>query len=251
MFEDLKPHLVDLRKRLTISVVTLIVMFFVCFGFWEYILQVILAPLTDVLPKDTKPVFIQVGEGFLTAVKVSFFASFIFSIPIIFWQLWLFVAPGLYSNEKKFIIPFVFFGTLMFLMGVLFAYYVVMPYGLTYLINFGNDSDMFNAMPSIGYYVTFFAKFMIGFGIAFELPAVCYFLAKLGLITDQTLIKFFRIAIVLIFILAAFLTPPEVTTQILMAAPLILLYGVSIIIVKFVNPEKNTQNDDLDDQDDE
>ncbi len=246
MFEELKPHLVDLRKRLLISVVTLIVMFFVCFGFWEYILQIILAPLTDVLPKDTKPVFIQVGEGFLTAVKVSFFSSFIFSTPIIFWQLWLFVAPGLYSNEKKLILPFVFFGTLMFLMGVSFAYYVVMPYGLNYLINFGNDSAMFNAMPSIGYYVTFFAKFMIGFGIAFELPVICYFLAKLGLITDQTLIRFFRIAIVLIFILAAFLTPPEVTTQILMALPLILLYGFSIIVVKFVNPEKDTLNSDLD-----
>ncbi|MBR7118448.1 MAG: twin-arginine translocase subunit TatC [Helicobacteraceae bacterium] len=238
MLEDLKPHLVDLRKRLTISTITLIVMFFACYGFWESILQIILAPLIDVLPKDTKPVFIQVGEGFLTAVKVAFFSGFIISLPIIFWQLWLFVAPGLYNNEKRLILPFIFFATIMFLMGVLFAYFVVIPYGLAFLITFGNESGMFNAMPSIGYYVTFFAKFMIGFGIAFELPVVCYFLAKIGLITDQTLIKFFRIAIVLIFILAAFLTPPEVTTQILMAAPLVVLYGVSIVIVRFVNPEK-------------
>lgn len=238
MLEDLKPHLVDLRKRLTISIITLIVMFFVCYGFWESILQIILAPLIDVLPKDAKPVFIQVGEGFLTAVKVAFFSGFIISLPIIFWQLWLFVAPGLYNNEKRLILPFIFFATIMFLMGVLFAYFVVIPYGLAFLITFGNESGMFNAMPSIGYYVTFFAKFMIGFGIAFELPVVCYFLAKIGLITDQTLIKFFRIAIVLIFILAAFLTPPEVTTQILMAVPLVVLYGVSIVIVRFVNPEK-------------
>lgn len=243
MFEDLKPHLIDLRKRLTISIITIIAMFFVCYGFWEMILQIILAPLIDVLPKDTKPVFIQVGEGFLTAVKVSFFSAFIVSLPIIFWQLWLFVAPGLYSNEKKMILPFVFFATIMFLIGVLFAYFIVIPYGLAFLITFGNDSGMFNAMPSIGYYVTFFARFMIGFGIAFELPVVCYFLAKIGLITDQTLIKFFRIAVVLIFILAAFLTPPEVTTQILMAVPLVVLYGVSIIIVKFVNPEKPSDLD--------
>ena len=104
MLEDLKPHLVDLRKRLTISTITLIVMFFACYGFWESILQIILAPLIDVLPKDTKPVFIQVGEGFLTAVKVAFFSGFIISLPIIFWQLWLFVAPGLYNNEKRRII---------------------------------------------------------------------------------------------------------------------------------------------------
>lgn len=242
MFEDLRPHLVDLRKRLLISVITLVVMFFVCFAFWEPILNWMIAPLNDVLPKGTKPVFIQVGEAFLTAVKVAFFAALIVSMPIIFWQLWLFIAPGLYSNEKKLVLPFVFFGTLMFLCGAAFAYYVVFPYGLSYLINFG--SNIFSAMPSIGYYATFFAKLMIGFGIAFELPVLCYFLAKLGLITDKTLIRFFRIAIVLIFILAAFLTPPEVTTQILMAIPLILLYGVSIIIVRFVNPEKDDDNEE-------
>ncbi|RAX51499.1 twin-arginine translocase subunit TatC [Helicobacter sp. 16-1353] len=242
MFEDLKPHLVDLRKRLLISVITLVVMFFLCFAFWEPILNWMIAPLNDVLPKGTKPVFIQVGEAFLTAVKVAFFAALVLSMPIIFWQLWLFIAPGLYSNEKKLVLPFVFSGTFMFLCGSAFAYYVVFPYGLSYLINFG--SNIFNAMPSIGYYATFFAKLMIGFGIAFELPVICYFLAKLGLITDKTLIKFFRIAIVLIFVLAAFLTPPEVTTQILMAIPLILLYGVSIIIVRFVNPEKNDEEED-------
>lgn len=245
MFDDLKPHLVDLRKRLVVSVATLIVMFFVCFAFWEPILNWMIAPLNEVLPKGTKPVFIQVGEAFLTAIKVSFFAALVISMPIIFWQLWLFIAPGLYSNEKRLVLPFVIFGTLMFLCGAAFAYYVVFPYGLSYLINFG--SNIFNAMPSIGYYASFFAKLMIGFGIAFELPVVCFFLAKLGLITDQSLIKFFRIAVVLIFILAAFLTPPEVTTQILMAAPLILLYGVSIIIVKFVNPEKKDDSQDEED----
>ncbi|RDU62870.1 twin-arginine translocase subunit TatC [Helicobacter sp. MIT 14-3879] len=238
MLEELKPHLIDLRKRLIISVSCLIVMFFICFNFNEYILSWMLEPLIKVLPNNVKPVFLQVGEGFITAVKVSFFAGFVISSPIIFWQIWLFIAPGLYSNEKKLILPFVFFGTLMFVTGAAFAYYIVFPFGLDYLINFG-DSKQFSAMPSIGYYAGFFAKTMIGFGISFELPVISYFLAKLGLITDQTLIKFFRIAIVLIFILAAFLTPPDVSTQFLMAIPLIILYGVSIIIVKFVNPEKD------------
>lgn len=242
MLEDLKPHLADLRKRLLISVATLIVMFFVCFAFWEPILGWVIAPLEAVLPKGTKPIFIQVGGAFLTAIKVSFFAALVFSLPIIFWQLWLFIAPGLYHNEKKLVLPFVIFGTIMFLIGALFAYYVVVPYGLDYLINFGNSSQKFVAAPDIGFYASFFARLMIGFGVAFELPVVSYFLAKLGLITDQTLLKFFRIAIVLIFILAAFLTPPDVYTQFLMAVPLVVLYGVSIIIVKFVNPEKNDES---------
>lgn len=236
MLEDLKPHLAELRKRLVISVITLIVMFFICFAFNEVILGWILQPLIDVLPKGSKPVFIQIGEAFMTAIKVSLFSAFIISLPLIFWQLWLFVAPGLYANEKRLVIPFVCFGSAMFIIGVIFAYYVVFPYGISYLINFGNSQEI-SAMPSIGYYTGFFTKTMIGFGIAFELPVVCFFLAKLELITEKTLISFFRIAIVLIFILAAFLTPPDVTTQFLMAIPLILLYGVSIIIVYFINPE--------------
>lgn len=240
MFEDLKPHLIELRKRLVISVATLIVAFFACFAFWEPILNWMIAPLNDILPAGTKPVFIQVGEAFMTAVKVAFFAGFIVSLPIIFWQLWLFVAPGLYSSEKRLVLPFVIFASSMFLIGAAFAYFVVFPFGLSYLINFG--SNIFSAMPSIGYYASFFAKLMVGFGIAFELPVVCFFLAKIGLITDKTLIRFFRVAIVLIFILAAILTPPEVTTQILMAVPLVALYGVSILIVRFVNPD--TSEDD-------
>ena len=236
MLEDLKPHLIDLRKRLVTSALALIIAFAVCFSFNEAILGWMLEPLIKVLPQGSKPVFLQVGEAFLTAIKVSFFAAIIVALPVIFWQIWLFIAPGLYSNEKKLILPFVLFGTLMFLGGALFAYYVVFPIGLDYLINFGNAKD-FVATPSIGYYTGFFAKVMIGFGIAFELPVVCYFLAKLGLISDKTLIGFFRVAIVLIFILAAFLTPPDVITQFLMAIPLILLYGLSIIIVRFVNPE--------------
>lgn len=242
MFEDLKPHIADLRKRLIISVSVLILMFFICFSFNEYILSFILQPLIDALPKETKPVFLQVGEAFVTAIRVSFFSAFIFSIPIIFWQIWLFIAPGLYANEKKMILPFVFFSSLMFICGALFAYYVVFPYALHYLINFGNSQNI-SAMPSIGYYTGFFAKMMIGFGVAFELPVISFFLAKLGLITDKTLIKFFRIAIVLIFILSAFLTPPDISTQFLMAIPLIILYGVSIIIVYFVNREEKEKID--------
>jgi len=245
MWEDLKPHIADLRKRLINSSIALVISFFICFNFYDPILSWMMEPVNAVLPNGSKMVAIEVQETFFTALKVAFFAGFMLSLPVIFWQLWLFVAPGLYEHEKKFILPFVFFSTLMFVLGAVFSYYVVIPYGFSFLINFG--STVVSVMPSIGKYVTFFTKIVIGFGIAFELPIITFFLAKMGLVTDKSLKDFFKYAIVLIFIVAALLTPPDVLTQFLMAGPLILLYGVSIIIAKVVNPESEI----LDDEDDE
>lgn len=243
MLEELKPHLQDLRKRLGISLATVFVMFFVMFAFWQPLLDWMIAPLNAVLPKDSSVIFTKVQEPFFTALKVSFFASFIVSLPVIFWQLWLFIAPGLYDNEKKMVLPFVSFATIMFLIGAAFCYYVVIPYGYEFLINFG--TQLFTALPSIGEYVGFFTKLLFGFGLAFELPVITFFLAMIGLVTDQTLIGFFRYAIILIFLVAALLTPPDLLTQFLMAGPLILLYGVSILIARAVNPEKPlTEEDD-------
>ena len=234
MFEDLKPHIADLRKRLVISVLTVVVMFFVCFSFYEPILNWMMVPVEAVLPKNSQMVAVEIQETFFTALKVAFFAGFIVSLPVIFWQLWLFLAPGLYDHEKKLVIPFVFFGTLMFLIGASFAYYIVVPLGFDFLIAFG--STVVTVLPSIGKYVDFFTKLLFGFGIAFELPVITFFLAKIGLVDDRMLKDFFRYAIVIIFIVAAILTPPDVLSQLLMAAPLILLYGISIYIAKVFNP---------------
>lgn len=234
MFEDLKPHIADLRKRLVISSLTLIVMFFVCFAFYEPILNWMMVPVEAALPQNSQMVAVEIQETFFTALKVAFFAGFIASLPVIFWQLWLFLAPGLYEHEKKLVIPFVFFGTLMFLVGASFAYYIVVPLGFDFLIAFG--STVVTVLPSIGKYVDFFTKLLFGFGIAFELPVVTFFLAKIGLVDDRMLKDFFRYAIVIIFIVAAILTPPDVLSQLLMAAPLILLYGISIYIAKVFNP---------------
>ncbi len=189
----------------------------------------------------------QVGGAFFVALKVSFFAGLFFALPVILWQLWLFIAPGLYDNEKKMVVPFVVGGSVMFTIGVLFAYYVVTPFGFQFLITFG--SFLYTPLINIEDYVGFFTKILLGFGIAFELPVVAYFLGLIGLITDQTLIRFFRYAIVMIFILAALLTPPDVLTQTLMAAPLILLYGASIVILKFVNPAQADAEDHDEDGD--
>ena len=234
MFEELKPHLFELRKRLAISVATVIVMFFVMFAFWQPILDWMITPLVAVLPKGSTVIFTKVQEPFFTALKVAFFSGFIASLPVIFWQLWQFIAPGLYENEKKMVIPFALGATIMFLIGALFCYYVVIPFGYEFLINFG--SQLFTALPSIGEYVSFFTKLILGFGIAFELPTITFFLASIGLVTDETLKGFFKYALVVIFLTSALLTPPDVLPQFLMAGPMILLYGLSILIAHYINP---------------
>ncbi len=190
----------------------------------------------------------QVGGAFFVALKVSFFAGLLGALPFILYQLWLFIAPGLYSNEKKMVIPFVAGGSFMFFIGVIFAYYVVTPFGFQFLITFG--SFLYTPLINIEDYVGFFTKIMMGFGLAFELPVFAYFLALLGLVTDRTMIDFFKYAVLLIFVLAALLTPPDVLTQLLMAAPMILLYGVSILIVRAVNPAPKEENDADDDEED-
>jgi sec-independent protein translocase protein TatC len=182
----------------------------------------------------------QVGGAFFVALKVSFFAGLLGALPFILYQLWLFVSPGLYDNEKKMVLPFVFGGSFMFAVGVLFAYYVVTPFGFQFLITFG--SFLYTPLINIEDYVGFFTKIMMGFGLAFELPVFAYFLAVLGMITDKTLKDFFKYAVIIIFVIAALLTPPDVLTQLLMAGPLIILYGVSILIVRMVNP--HVEDDD-------
>ncbi|WP_373036592.1 twin-arginine translocase subunit TatC [Sulfurimonas sp.] len=258
MFDDLRPHLVELRKRLGISAGSLIVMFFIMFYFHEPILNWMVEPLNVALLEvgkksvhaaDGMITTSQVGGAFFVALKVSFFAAIVGALPIILAQIWLFVAPGLYANEKKMIIPFIIGGTTMFLVGVLFAYYIVTPFGFDFLITFG--SFKFTPLINIEDYVGFFTKIMFGFGIAFELPIFAYFLALLGMIDDRMMRDFFKYAIIIIFVVAALLTPPDVLTQLLMAGPLVVLYGLSILIVRLVNPAPPLEEDEDEDEDEE
>jgi len=256
MFDELRPHLVELRKRLAISAASLIVMFFVMFYFHEPLLTWMVQPLNDALITVGKVSIhaangmittSQVGGAFFVALKVSFFAAMLGALPIILSQIWLFIAPGLYAHEKKMIIPFIAGGTIMFLVGVLFAYYVVTPFGFDFLITFG--SFKFTPLINIEDYVGFFTKIMFGFGLAFELPVFAYFLALLGLVDDRQMTSFFKYAIVIIFIVAALLTPPDVLTQLLMAGPLVILYLLSILIVKMVNPAPPLEEEEDEDED--
>jgi len=258
MFDELRPHLVELRKRLGISVASLIVMFFVMFYFHEFLLNWMVQPLNDALIEvgkksvhaaDGMITTSQVGGAFFVALKVAFFAAIVGALPIILSQIWLFIAPGLYAHEKKMLIPFIVGGTIMFVVGVMFAYYVVTPFGFDFLITFG--SFKFTPLINIEDYVGFFTKIMFGFGLAFELPIFAYFLALLGLVDDRQMAAFFKYAIVIIFIVAALLTPPDVLTQLLMAGPLIILYGFSILIVKMVNPAKPEEDDDDEEDEDD
>ncbi|TBR78906.1 twin-arginine translocase subunit TatC [Campylobacter novaezeelandiae] len=244
MFEELKPHLIELRKCLFISICSIVIMFFVCFSFNEYILDILKSPVEAVLPEVSKQItFVELQEPLFTAMKVSFFTAFIISLPIIFWQFWKFVSPGLYDNEKKLVIPFVSFASIMFILGALFCYFIVIPLAFKFLIDFGVKTQDFKPLISIGLYVGFFTKLIIAFGLAFEMPVITFFFAKLGLIDDAFLRKHFRISVLIIFIFSAMMTPPDMISQFLMAVPLCGLYGISILIAKKINPAKVNEDD--------
>jgi len=241
MLEDLKPHLIELRKRLFISVACVIVMFFACFSFNEYIINILKEPVIKVLPELSNQItFVELQEPLFTAIKVSFFTAFVLSLPVVFWQFWKFVAPGLYENEKKLVFPFVLFASIMFILGCLFCYFVVVPLAFKFLIDFGVDTQNFKPLISIGLYVGFFTKLMLAFGLAFEMPVITFFFAKLGLIDDAFLKRHFRVCVLIIFVFSAMMTPPDVISQFLMAGPLCILYGFSILIAKKVNSSEKS-----------
>ena len=257
MFEDLKPHLFELRKRLGISAISVVISFFIMFYFHEFLLEWMIAPLNEALAEVGKKsvhaangmvTTSQVGGAFFVALKVAFFSGLMLALPVILSQIWMFIAPGLYANEKKMILPFVFGGTLMFAVGVSFAYYVVTPFGFDFLITFG--SFKFTPLINIEDYVGFFTKIMFGFGLAFELPVFAYFLGLLGLVDDRQMKSFFKYAVIIIFVVAALLTPPDILTQLLMAGPLIILYGISILLVRMVNPADDDETDDIESAED-
>jgi sec-independent protein translocase protein TatC len=241
MFKEIKPHLIELRKRLGIAVGSIIVFAFIAFGFNEPLIEFVKAPLVGVVDGDP---FIGGIGIFFTALKISIFTGFLVALPVVFSQLWAFIAPGLYDNEKKYVIPFVTISTLMFLVGTAFAYFVVIPLGFQFLWMFAGN--LVNFLQTLDEYVSIFTKILFGFGVAFELPVVLFFLGMLGLVNDKTLKDFFGHAVLIIFVFAAMLTPPDVITQLLMAGPLVFLYTISIFIVRVVNPYKKEDEEEDD-----
>jgi sec-independent protein translocase protein TatC len=204
--------------------------FVFCYAFAEAIFDILAAPLLKMMPPGGSLIFTSVAEAFFTYMKVAFIAGLILASPFVLYQIWAFVAPGLYRNEKKYVVPFVFAGSFFFAPGIFFGYYVAIPVGFKFLLGFA--TDLIKPMPSMKEYLSFSIKFLLAFGIVFEFPVVLVLLARIGVVDAKTLARHRKYAILLIFIFAAVMTPPDLISQVLMALPLMGLYELSILLSK-------------------
>jgi sec-independent protein translocase protein TatC len=220
----LLDHLEELRKRILYCVIGIII----C-GIAGYIVSDIVQDFVT-HPVDNL-VFIAPTEAFVTKLKIALIVGLLLSLPFLFYHFWRFVKPALYAHERKYLVLAVLFSTLFFFAGVAFAFFVVLPIGLGFLLGF--QTDKLTATITISNYITFITKMLLAFGVIFQLPIISYFLTKMGILKPRLLRKSRRVAIVLIFIAAAVLTPPDVFTQLLMAIPLMLLFEISIWVSVF------------------
>jgi sec-independent protein translocase protein TatC len=220
-------HLDELRKRILWSLVAVVVAFGLALTRARAILDFLLQPVRPYLGGEA-PVFIDITEPFLLYMKVGFLASLFLSAPFVLYQVWAFIAPGLYPRERRHVVPFVLFATIFFVAGGAFGYYVGLPVACRFLISI---AEGFKPALRISSLFAFESKIILGMAIVFELPTVVYFLARLGLITPRFLWRNFHYAILVIFIVAAVITPtPDVVTQCLFAAPMIVLYLLGILV---------------------
>jgi len=244
MTDDKQPflgHLEELRKRLVICAIAIGVGFIISYIFAKQLFSYLVLPLTKVLPDDSRLIFTNLPEMFIAYIKVALVAGVILALPIIFYQLWMFLAPALFQKEKKYIIPFVLFSSILFAAGALFGYLVVFPYGFKFFVSFATED--IQALPSVKQYFSFAIRLLLAFGLVFEMPVVVLFLTKIGLITPDSMKKFRKFAILCAFILSAILTPPDVATQLMMALPIIILYEISIFLSKAIYRKKEGESD--------
>ncbi|MFQ5681715.1 MAG: twin-arginine translocase subunit TatC [Candidatus Binatia bacterium] len=225
-------HLEELRSCLIRSFLAVLVAFAACFAFADTILSFLTDPLLRIQFPGLTLIGTGIPEAFFTKIKVALIASLFFALPVILWQAWKFVTPGLYPQEKHYARTFVIFGTLLAFLGAWFCYEVIFNVGFSFLLK---AYQSINVRPAIriGEYLSFSSKMLLAFGITFELPVVAYFLARIGMIDHLFLIRQSRYAILVIFILAAILTPPDVVSQVLLALPLTILYAISIGVAYF------------------
>ncbi len=223
-------HLEELRSRLIKCLVAVGIGFGGSYFFKEEFFQILSRPLLKAMGEKGTMIFTGVPEPFFVYLKVALVAGVFFSAPVILYELWAFIAPGLYSHEKRYVVPFVFFSSLLFVVGTFFAYYVVCPFGFKFLLGFAT----YNIQPmlAIKEYFSFSTKLLLAFGFVFQLPLFIVFLSKAGIVTPQTLSRQRKYVILLIFIVAAILTPPDVATQFMMAGPLLALFEIGIIMAR-------------------
>lgn len=226
--QPLTSHLKELRKRLILSFIAVVTGFIVCYAFSQDLFDILSKPLLKMMPSGSSLIFTSVAEAFFTYMKVAFIAGLILASPFVLFQVWAFVTPGLYRHEKRYVIPFVAAGSFFFALGILFAYFVAIPVGFKFLL--GYATDFIKPMPSMKEYLSFSIKFLLAFGLVFEFPVVLVLLARIGVVDAKILARHRKYAILLIFIFAAVMTPPDVISQLLMAIPLMGLYELSIIL---------------------
>ncbi|MGD9158212.1 MAG: twin-arginine translocase subunit TatC, partial [Desulfobacteraceae bacterium] len=194
-------HLEELRKRLIYSFIAIGIGFSVAYFFKEELYNILMRPLTRALPEGQHLIFTGIPEMFFTYLKTALVAGMLVASPVIFYEAWKFIAPGLYQNEKKYIIPFVIFSTMLFTGGALFGYFVVFPFGFEFFLGF--ETETIRAMPSVKEYFSLATRLLLAFGLVFELPVVMFFLSKMGVVTVPFLKKNRKYAILLSFIIAA------------------------------------------------
>jgi len=233
----LMEHLEELRRRIFHALAAVMVAFFVCWGFSERIYEFLARPIYRLLPEGRKLVFLGVTDPFLVYVKVALLGGLFLASPYVLFQLWRFVAPGLYRNERLAALPFILFGSSLFLAGGAFAYYVAFPFAIAFLLGIGSQ---FDAQITVNHYLSFLMTVILGLALMFELPVVILFLARLGLVTPRFLLRHFRWAVLIIFVLAAVITPtPDVFNLLIFSGPAVGLYLLGVVLAFWVKPRKD------------
>ncbi|MFN7066117.1 MAG: twin-arginine translocase subunit TatC, partial [Aquificaceae bacterium] len=231
----LTEHLRELRSRLIKSILTFLVGTGIAFYFASYVFEILKEPVKRSYP-NVELITLSPTEPLFILLKISVVFGFILSSPVILYQLWRFVEPALYPNEKRLIVPLTFFSIVLFLLGGAFSYFVALPMALKFLLGIGLSQLQATPFLSVNLYISFLLKMIIGFGIAFELPVVIYLLQRAGVVSEAQLRAFRKYFIVLAFVAGA-LIAPDVTTQILMAIPLIMLYEISLFVGRLGKPK--------------
>ncbi len=219
-------HLEELRNRLIRSAIAIGVSFCLCYVFSDILVRILFAPVSQVLPADSKMVFTALTEGFIAYLKVAFWASLIVSSPVVLYQIWSFIAPGLYANEKSMLRRALFWGGLLFVSGGLFGYWVVVPFVLN--ITFGYANENLQALPRLKNYLTFAVKTLFTFGIVFELPFVMAVTSKAGIVSRDYFKKNRKISYIVLYALSVLLVPTDIFSQLLLFLPLAGVYEIGI-----------------------
>jgi sec-independent protein translocase protein TatC len=231
-------HLDDLRKRLFHSFLAIVFTIFPAWFFHEQIFDILAKPINQYLPEGETLVVTRLPEAFIVYIKVSFLAAIFVASPYIFFQFWKFVAPGLFQREKKYVIPFIFFTTIFFAAGGAFGYFVVFPFAVRFFINM---SAKFELVIKADEYLSLALHVLLGIALVFELPTLVFFLSRMGLITAKWMAKKFKYAVLVVFIIAAIITPtPDPLIQSIVAIPMLALYGFGILIA-FLSEKKRKE----------